>query len=381
MLPTLIWILSGLCVLAIVIFITAVIATAVHVRQRRPETIIEFPPVSIVKPMKGVDDSLATNLESFFTLRYPAPLEIVFACADPADPANVVAREVATRHPHVQVKFVRSDQNVALNPKFASLAGALAEVSYDLIFQTDANVRVASDHLTRIVSEFIGSAAGLLSSLIVGTGERSVGAALDNLHLTAVIAPSVAFASRIGRRAVVVGKALMYRNGELRALGGIGQFKNVLAEDYLMGERYAQASKRVMLSSATVENVNERTTVKAFVARHSRWLKMNAVINPTAFTLRFLISPVWAFPLLILGWGNLVAQVIGFSTFAVFLAGQQVLFRVLRREWMGLRLMLLSLVDAVLMWAVWPYSAVSRSINWRGKRLVLGPHTTLRSQS
>ncbi len=390
-----IWVLSVLCAMVAVTFIVAVAATTVQVREKPVAAPAEFPPVSLVKPMKGADEALAANLESFFTLRYPAPFEIVFACADANDPATAVARAVAARFPHVPVKFVACNPNLGLNPKVSNLAAALAEVQHDLIFQTDANVRVAPDHLKHIVSEFIGRGAGLLSSLIVGTGERAVGAALDNLHLTTVIAPSVAFASRVGRQAVVVGKALMYRNSELRALGGIEQFKDVLAEDYLMGECYVRAGKRVLLSSATIANVNERTSVRAYLSRHARWLKMNAVINPAAFTLRFLVSPVWALPLLVLAllgsWAceydcmdfvrNVVAMCIAVGTIIIFLVAEQVLFRALRHQWMAPRLMLLSAVDALLMWAVWPYSAVSRSIEWRGEQLRLGGRTKLAPRS
>ncbi len=372
----LVWILLGLCGFTVAVFAAAVIATAVHVR-READPAIEFPPVSLVKPMKGVDESLAANLESFFALRYPAAFELVFAYADANDPAVGVAREAAARYPHIPVRFVLSDATAGLNPKVANLIAALPAAQYDLIFQTDANVRVAPNHLADVVAEFMAQKAGLLSSMIVGSGERSLGAALENLHLTTVIAPSVAFASRVGRQAVVVGKALLYRNSELRALGGIGQFKDVLAEDYLMGACYARAGRRVVLSAYPIQNVNEHGSIKGFLARHSRWLKMNAVINPAAFLLRGIISPLWAAPLLILGWGDPLAEWIGLGTLVVFLAGQQALFRALRREWMSPRLMLLSFLDAVLMWAVWPYSAISRSVNWRGEKLIVGKRTRL----
>ncbi len=375
--PTWIWLLIGLSLLTAGFYLLATVYTIRRVRRPALPPPATFPPVSLVKPMKGADESLAANLESHFAQLYPAPFEIIFATTDLNDPAVAVAREVAARHPLVPVTFVHPHPDAGLNPKVANLMGALPAAQHDLVFQTDANVRIGPGHLAHIVSEFIAQDPGLLSSIVAGTGERSLGAMLGNLHLTVIIAPSVCFTSDCARRACVVGQALLYRKSELRALGGIEQFKDVLAEDYLMGECYERAGKRVLLSSKAVENVNGRVSVSGFLSRHSRWLKMNAVMHKPAFLLRFLVSPVWALALLAVGFRSALTLAVALGTLVVFLACAQALFRTLRHQWMGLWMMLLSLVDAVLIWGVWFYSAFSRSINWRGKQLVLGRRTVL----
>ncbi len=369
--------LEILCAAATLLCITATVATIRHARRPSPRVDSELPPVSMIKPLKGAEESLPGNLQSFFEQRYPGAFTIVFASADADDPAVAVARQVAARYPQIVVRFVRSNPSLGLNPKVANVAGALPAAQYDLVFQSDANVRLEPGHLAHIVHEFIHAQAHLLSSVVVGVGEKSVGAAIENVHLTGVIAPSVAFASWCARRACVVGKALLYRRSELDALGGMEQFKDVLAEDYLMGERYERAGKRVILSCATVQNVNERTTVTAFLARHTRWLKMNAVIDKLSFVLRFLVNPVWALALLLVGHSSRLAVAVALVTIVTSIASQQALFRALRTDWMNPRLVFLSLLDALLMWAVWPYTAISRSVNWRGKRLVLGKRTAL----
>ncbi len=382
MLQTWTWLLIALSLATAGLYLLGTIYTIWHVRKTAPQPAGDFPPVSMIKPLKGADESLAANLESHFAQRYPAPFEIIFASADPQDPAVAVVREVAARYPQVPVTFVHPDPDAGLNPKVANLMGALPAARHDVIFQTDANVRIEPDHLKHVASEFIAENANLLSGIVVGTGERSLGATLGNLHLTAVIAPSVCFTSDCARRACVVGQALLYRNSELRDLGGIEQFKDVLAEDYLMGECYERVGKRVVLSSRTVENVNQRVSVSGFLVRHSRWLKMNAVIHKLSFLLRFLVSPVWALVLLAVALVYRATPVLAIAaaTLALFFICAQALFRALRRQWMSPWLMLLSLVDAVLIWAAWPYSAVSRGVNWRGKALVIGRRTVLRAR-
>ncbi len=377
MLPVILWALVGLCLAASLMCVVASVATIRHVHKPAFVGNFPLPPLSVLKPLKGTEESLAANLASFLEQGYAGPWEVIFAVTERDDPAVAVAREVAARFPQVPVQFVHSDAAQGLNPKVANVAGALPAARYDLVFQSDANVRLESGYLARIVAEFTQSQASLLSSLVVGVGERSAGAAIENVHLTGVIAPSVGFASLCAKRACVQGKALLFRRSELDALGGMGQFKDVLAEDYLMGERYERAGKRVLLARATVQNVNERIAVGAYLARHTRWLKMNAVIDKLSFLLRFLVNPVWALVLLIVGYRNHFALLAALATLVTVVATEQALFRALRGHWMSGRLLLFSLLDSLLMWAAWPYSAVSRSVSWRGKRLLLGKRTAL----
>ena len=58
----------------------------------------DLPGVSILKPLKGVDDRLLDNLESFCRLDYPR-YEIVFCVQGASDPALRVARKVKETHP------------------------------------------------------------------------------------------------------------------------------------------------------------------------------------------------------------------------------------------------------------------------------------------
>ncbi|UJR80664.1 Ceramide glucosyltransferase [Sandaracinus amylolyticus] len=374
------WIVLGCAVFAYGFFGLGAIATLRHTKRRARSIEAErLPAVSLLKPLKGVEESLEENLESFFTQDYGGPIEIVFATAEPDDYALPVARRVAARYPEIDVRFVLSDPDYGLNPKVANLAGALRAAKHDLVLQSDANVRARPDYLRRVVSELVEEDGALLSSMVVGVGERSPGAAMENLQLSAMIAPSTCFALHYFGVTCVIGKSMLFKRSVLAELGGLERVKDVLAEDYLLGRAFEKAGRRVILSTTVAENVNHEVSIDRFMSRHARWLKMRAVIHPPAFVADLFANPV--------GLGVIATVLSGFDVrfVAALLAlviakasTDAMLLRRTRGEAMPWKLLACAPLKDVLLLAIWPYAAISRSIEWRGTRLRLGWQTRLR---
>ncbi|MFT5354227.1 MAG: ceramide glucosyltransferase, partial [Polyangiales bacterium] len=63
-------------------------------------------PVSLLKPLKGLEDDLEKNLRSFFEQVYSEAFEIVFCASDERDPALDVARRLSREYPNVPARFV-----------------------------------------------------------------------------------------------------------------------------------------------------------------------------------------------------------------------------------------------------------------------------------
>lgn len=378
------FVVLGAAVFALGVYAAGVVATLRHTRraQRAPDE--PLPPVSVLKPLCGHEESLASNLESFFAQDYPAPIEIVFATADADDPALPTARAVAAKYPHVPVRFMRSDRHFGLNPKVANLAGAMAGARHDLCLQSDANVRARPDYLRRVVSELLAERASLLSSLVVGVGEASVGAAMENLQLSAMIVPSVCFALHYFDVPCVIGKSMLLRRSELDALGGLASVKDVLAEDYILGRAFQRAGKHVILSSTVAENVNHDVPVDRFMSRHARWLKMRSLLHVPAFIADLFANPV-GLGAVACGLACLLPD--GPDVRVLAGAGALVLakltldfltMRVSRGAAFPLRFVWIPPLKDLLLFAIWPYAAISRSVEWRGTKLRLSWGTRLR---
>jgi ceramide glucosyltransferase len=338
-----------------------------------------LPPISLLKPIKGLEEGLDENLESYFRQDYPGVLEIIFSAESLDDPGMDVARAVAARHPAIPARFVESDPDFGLNPKVANLAGALAAASHDLVLQSDANTRAKPDYLRRIVSELLAEDASLLSSIVVGVGEESTGAAFENLHMTALIGTSTCTALHVAGVTCVIGKSMLFRKSELAALGGLRRVRNILCEDFILGRTYQEAGKRVVLSTTTIENVNVTNTVERFLSRHSRWLKMRAVIHFGSFVLDLFANPTaWALAAVMASGGHPVTLAALGLALPYKLAVDWALLRLARGEGMALQHFVLAPVKDILIGGMWFYCLASRSVTWRGRKLRFGKDSELR---
>lgn len=365
--------------ISLVVYLLGVGSAFLHI-QRRKRLVVpaQLPAVSLLKPIKGLEEDLEFCLRSFFQQDYPGPIEIVFASAYRDDPGIRVARAIAREYPMVRARFVMTDENWGLNPKVSNLQGALKAAAHDLVLQTDANVWAPPDYLRNIVSELLQENASLLSSLVSGVGERSVGAAMENLQLTGYVAPGCCAALKLANIPCVIGKSMLLRKSELKALGGLELVKDSLAEDFLLGRHFEENGKKVLLSATPILNFNADTPVERFFGRHTRWLKMRAVIHTPGFICDFFANPI------ALGLLTMLSSALD-PAFAAGFAGLLALKCVL--EWFTLRairgvpmklqhLAWLPMKDLA-MFGIWVYAIFSRSVVWRGIRFRMGSDSQL----
>ena len=231
------------------------------------------PPVSILKPLCGLDEGLEENLESFFRLEYPR-YEIVFSFAEASDPAYPVARRVADRHPRVAATFVFDGQDAGGNAKVDRLAAAADRARHRMLLFSDGNVRVRPDFLSRAVSPFADSRVGLVSHLFAAAGAASSASRVEALYLNGCLLPGTAAVAGLLRMPCVVGKSILVSRTALEVIGGFASLRHFLAEDYLIGREVRRAGYRVALSADVLDTIEVRKTAGAVWARHRRWAMM-----------------------------------------------------------------------------------------------------------
>jgi ceramide glucosyltransferase len=362
----------GLCLIAVQCL---VLRRHVNGEARCPA---RTPPLSILKPLCGLDDALEANLAGFAELDYPE-YEVLLGVRSTRDPAWRVACAVARRWPG-RFRVVLQRGEPGLNPKVNQLLTLERAARHDLLVVSDSNVRVEPGYLAEIAALLDDETVGLVTHPIVGVGERSLGSTFDSLHLAGAIGPGIVAATRLGR-GVVVGKSMALRRADLRRMGGFEAVKDVLAEDYVAGVLMTQVvGKRIAVGRRPVQNVSERHSVARFAARYRRWAVLQRqAVGPAMYASQVLLNPV-----LLASAAVALERTPGALAWLFCVCGAKATLdgaaaRLLRPGGFALaRLALLPAKD-LLFATAWAYGLVRREVEWRGTRLRVHPGTRIES--
>jgi ceramide glucosyltransferase len=366
---------AGLAGLAVSTAVYAVAAAEVRWLRRtaRGHRVPGFtPPVSILKPLSGLDEGLEDNLASFYRLAYPG-YEIVFSFASASDPAYPVARRVADRHRAVPTAFVFDPRDSGGNAKVDRLAAATERARHRLVMFSDGNVRVHPDFLARAVSHFADPRVGLVSHLFRAAGAESLASRVETLYLNGCLLPGTSAISGILRMPCVVGKSILVSRTALEVAGGFPALQHYLAEDYLIGREVRRAGYRVVLSADVIDTMEVHKTARAVWNRHRRWAMMRRRLGGALYLAEAFAGALpWA----------LAASATGAWWPAAFLLAARYAFEGRVARALGSPL---SVLDTLLLpvrdlgaTAVFFAGLAGRSVRWRGRALAIGRDTRIR---
>ncbi|MDP9036071.1 MAG: glycosyltransferase [Myxococcota bacterium] len=344
--------------------------------RRRPAPIGRAPRVTVFKPLAGDDDDLEENLESFARIEYPC-FEMLLGVASSHDPAYEVAMRFVARHTELVARVVLTEADAATNPKVAQLVCLERMATGDLYVISDSNVRVRPSYLWSLVVELSNPCIGMVTSLFVGAGERTIGAALENLQLCASTAPGLLAMNAVTGHPFTVGKSMAIRRRDLAKLGGFSPVGQVLAEDHALGRRFLAAGFLARTSLDAVENRNVACTVMRTIERHTRWSKMRRALFPWPFVLEPLMTPIAVASLAVAVAPCTLTAVVLAVVCVLQTAGALLTVRVLRGSWLAWWYAPLEVVRSYVALLCWVRACASRRIVWRGHAFVLKRGTTI----
>jgi ceramide glucosyltransferase len=332
----------------------------------------DFPPISILKPLKGTDPEIYESFRSHCLQDYPE-YEIIFGVNDPADPAIASVKALQREFPDRRIQLVVSPNILGANVKVSNLAQMLNEARYDHLIVNDSDIRVAPDYLRRVTAPLADPHVGMVTCLYRGVAGATLGSRLEALGISTDFCAGVLAARQLeGGIRFGLGSTLAFRRAELERIGGFTAFVDYLADDYELGKRIAGLGLTVKLSEVVVETYLPSYHLKEFFAHQLRWAR--GVRDARAggyFGLVFTFGLMWALLALVASGGALWAcgelAVTLFLRLAVaVVVGRCVLQdrRVLKDAW------LIPLRDLLAV-AVWVVSLGGHTVSWRGDRFTL----------
>jgi ceramide glucosyltransferase len=327
----------------------------------------QLPPVSILKPLKGVDPEIWESFCSHCEQVYPQ-FQILFGVSDPGDPAIEVVRKLRTKYPSVPIELIVCDRVLGTNVKVSNLAQMLPTARHEILLVNDSDIRVPSDYLRKVIAPLVDSSVGLVTCLYRGVAGPTLGSRLEALGISTDFVPGVLSARFLEKGLHFgLGSTLAFRRRDLEAIGGFDAFLDYLADDYELGRRIAATGKRVELSAATVTTFLPAYTPRQFFRHQLRWSRTIRDARRWGYAgLLFTFGLPCALLTLLAANGAAWAWILFAMTLAARLTvGIGTAFLALNDEQVIRNIVLLPLRDLIAP-LVWAAAFMGNRIHWRG---------------
>src|SRR5690348_3079961 len=219
----------------------------------QPPELRSAEPVSILKPLHGLDLDLESNLRTFFEQDYPS-FEILFAVRDNSDAAVAVVNRLQREYPNVRSSLVITGEPPYPNAKVYSLQHMLAVAANDLVVMSDSDIRVTPTLLRTVAAEFQDPKLGVATCPYRAVPGPSLWSRLEATGMNTDFWGSALVARMIEGMHFAVGPTIAARRHVLQAIGGFNRVKDYLAEDFVIGKFAAEQGYGVILSSYVIEH-------------------------------------------------------------------------------------------------------------------------------
>lgn len=322
------------------------------------------PPVSILKPLHGVDFASYENYASFCTQEYP-DYEILFAVNELNDPATAVVQRVIADFPERRIRLLAGAQFLGANRKVNNVALLAREAQHEILVMSDGDIRVGKNYLRNVISPFQNPQVGAVTSFYRGVAQPNIWAELEAVGAASSFFPGVMMAAWTEGVKFALGASLAITKTWLKKIGGFEDIAAFLADDYEIGHRVAQAGGRVLLSHETVATMYPAQTARGFWDHQMRWSRTVRLCRPASFAaLLFTQGLPWAIAAAFIapaGWIS-IAYLGIYLLLRLQMAGIVGILAV-KDQVLSRRLYLVPLFDAI-HFAVWVASFFSNRIVW-----------------
>jgi ceramide glucosyltransferase len=285
-----------------------------------------LPPVSVLKPVHGLEAQLKENIESFFRQDYP-DYEILFAADEANDAALEVVREVCARYPHIRTRVLVTGTPWP-NPVVYAFHCMAQAAAHDILVTTDSDVEVSPSYLREIVPPLLDPQVGMVTCVYRGKNAAGFFSGLTAIGMSVEMTAGVLVANLLEGMKFGLGPTTVVRKDSLASIGGYTALRDYIAYDFAIGNLMAKAGYRVVLSGHVIDHVVNQASFQRMWQNQLRWAQTTRYSRPKG---HFGSGLIFAMPYGILGF--VAAGLLGHWGIGALLLGAAVLNR-LAEEWL-----------------------------------------------
>jgi ceramide glucosyltransferase len=362
------WTLLALALGPLAYYLLAITA-ALRFFGNKPAVQKDFaPPVSILKPVRGLDREAYQNYASFCRQEYPE-FEIIFGVTEANDPAVPVIEKLMRDFPQCKIRLLIGAEPLGTGDKVNKLCRMIREADHEILIISDSDIRVAPGYLYAVVAPFADAQVGAVTCLYRGITDGSLVSEMEALGNTSDFDAGVLSAWQLGGVDFTLGATMATTKTRVAQIGGFEVLVDHFSDDYELGHRIAALGYRVEVTTFPVFTVFPTQTLAQCFRHQVRW------------TLTMKHSRPWGHFSLIfthgLPWAILAAAIAPSAGIAAFYVVGYVVSRSLMAWTVGVwglgdpilrrKFYLLPVRDAFA-FTVWLTSFFQRRIEWRGAK-------------
>jgi len=263
----------------LIYYLLAIFSSIRFFSQRLTPNTDFTPPVSILKPVRGLDEDAYTNFSSFCRQEYPE-LEMLFCVGSADDPNVPVIEKLARDFPNRSVRLLIGSNPGATNDKVAKLARLMSEAKHPYLVFSDSDIRVEPRYLRTVISPLRDPAVGAVTCIYLQTGEKSLANNLQTIGQVSDFYASLAVARLLDGVKFALGSTIVTRDEILAECGLFAAIENKPADDMLVGRLISEKGYRVELLPYAVRAVADFESMRGFLQKRMRWAIVQKNMRP-----------------------------------------------------------------------------------------------------
>ena len=321
------------------------------------------PPVSNLKPVRGLDPEAYENFASYCRQDYP-DYELIFCVGDENDASVPVLQKLMRDFPERQIRILYGSGRNAINDKVAKLVRLVREARNEVLVINDSDVRVEPNYLRTVVAPLRNPKVGGVTCLYVSIHDKSFAQHLHSIGMISDFYPGILVARQLDGIKFALGQTIVTTRAHIAAFGGYESLENRPADDLLAGRLIAGQGFEVELLPYAVQTVPDYDSLKDLFIKRLRWMTVMRHMRPLGHLgLAFTQGLPWCLAVAITH-----PAAIGFSYLGAYLFFR-VLIACLIGVW-GLKQGLWKQMPLIIVWdatafVIWLLTFGRNSIRWR----------------